>query len=108
LQAAAHKSCADIFESERRAVKKFKRPNSFGNLYKRKVEIYGFGTDSKKCFFRNCVADVRFDNFKAICSLVFFLNSRRNQPKVSEFVRENTTFVRAVDRLRPLLEKLLC
>ena len=63
-QTAAHKTCADVFKSQRRAVKKFERRDVFGDRDKRKFEIDGFGANLKKLVFVDFVADIRLDDFE--------------------------------------------
>ena len=64
LQTAAHKSRTDIFESERRAVKKFERRNVFGDFNEREIKVDGFSAYTKKNVFRDFAADKRLYHFK--------------------------------------------
>ena len=62
LQTAAHKTSADIFKSERCAVKKLKCGNRFGYFDERKIKINGLIANPKKRFIGNCPADIRFNH----------------------------------------------
>jgi hypothetical protein len=71
-QTAAHKSRADIFKGERRAVKKFER-RIFSVILTSGKSKFTVSRRFEKRFVRNFAADIRFDNFKSDLLFRFIL-----------------------------------